>query len=177
VALILGRVSRIFRIGFPHTTALVRLPAKGATGSGEVLSGDLCGLLGLGVADFVVEHFNYLSFICAFIIAQKGAVVNPQFDLFIDVLPIVHIATAPAVPNFPNDFTIGNQLIQLVNESVFTLDRNHLVVGATHHSGVDGSGVLVALNINSVSVFHFENLLCFPLSLYLYYSTTMVNCQ
>jgi hypothetical protein len=30
----------------------------------------LCGLLGLGIADFVVEHLNYLSFICAFIIAH-----------------------------------------------------------------------------------------------------------
>lgn len=62
-ALILGGVSRIFRIGFPHTAAVVGLPAQGAAGGGEILGDDLCGLLGLSVADFIVEHCDYLSLI------------------------------------------------------------------------------------------------------------------
>ena len=69
-ALVVGGVAGIFGIGFPHTAAVVGLPAEGAAGGGEVLGSGLCGLLGLGVADFVVEHFDYLSFICAFIIAH-----------------------------------------------------------------------------------------------------------
>ena len=69
-ALVVGGVAGVFGVGFPHTAALVGLPAEGAASSGKVLGGDLCGLLGLSVADFVVEHFDYLSFICAFIIAH-----------------------------------------------------------------------------------------------------------
>ena len=82
-ALIVGRVAGIFRVGFPHTAALLGLPAKGATGSGKILSSDLSGLLGLSVANFVVEHFDYLSFICAFIIAYLWGFVNPQFDFYL----------------------------------------------------------------------------------------------
>ena len=69
-ALVAGGVAGIFGIGFPHTAAVVGLPAEGAASSGKVLGSGLCGLLGLSIADFVVEHFDYLSFICAFIIAH-----------------------------------------------------------------------------------------------------------
>ena len=69
-ALVVGRVAGVFGVGFPHTAAVVGLPAEGAAGGGKVLGSSLCGLLGLGIADFVVEHFDYLSFICAFIIAH-----------------------------------------------------------------------------------------------------------
>jgi hypothetical protein len=76
VALILSRVSRIFRISFPYTTAVVGLPAKGMAGSGKVLSSSLSSFLSLNIADFVVEHFNYLSFIYAFIIAYLWGFVK-----------------------------------------------------------------------------------------------------
>ena len=79
VVLILGGIGRIFSIGFPHATALIGLPANGSAGSGEILGGDLCGLLGLGVADFVVEHFDYLSFISECIIAYLWGFVKHYF--------------------------------------------------------------------------------------------------
>lgn len=69
-ALVVGGVAGVFGVGFPHTAAVIGLPAEGSAGGGKVLGSSLCGLLGLGVADFVVEHFDYLSFICAFIIAH-----------------------------------------------------------------------------------------------------------
>lgn len=69
-ALVVGRVAGIFGVGFPYTAAVVGLPAEGVASSGKVLGSGLCGLLGLSIADFVVEHFNYLSFICAFIITH-----------------------------------------------------------------------------------------------------------
>ena len=69
-ALVIGGVAGIFGVGSPHTAALVGLPADGAASGDKVLGSNLCGLLGLGVADFVVEHFDYLSFSCALIIAH-----------------------------------------------------------------------------------------------------------
>ena len=76
-ALVVGRVAGVFGVGFPHTAALIGLPAEGAASGGEVLGSSLCGLLGLSVADFVVEHLNYLSFICICIISQARGFVNP----------------------------------------------------------------------------------------------------
>ena len=68
-ALVVGRVAGVFGIGFPHALAVVGFPTDGTAGSGKVLGSDRSGLLDFGVADFVEIHFDYLSFICAFIIA------------------------------------------------------------------------------------------------------------
>ena len=50
-ALVVGGVAGVFGVGFPHTAALIGPPTEGAASGGEILSGGLCGLLGLDIAD------------------------------------------------------------------------------------------------------------------------------
>ena len=69
-ALVVGRVAGVFGIGFPHALAVVGFPADGAAGGGKVLSSDLSGLLGFGVADFVKVHCFVLLSFCTLIIAH-----------------------------------------------------------------------------------------------------------
>ena len=69
-ALVVGRVAGVFGIGFPHALAVVGFPADGTAGGGKVLSSDLSGLLGFGIADFVKVHCFVLLSFCTLIIAH-----------------------------------------------------------------------------------------------------------
>lgn len=69
-ALVVGRVAGVLGVGFPYALAVVGFPADGTAGGGEILSGDLSGLLGFSVADFVEIHCFVLLSFCTLIIAQ-----------------------------------------------------------------------------------------------------------
>ena len=82
LGLVVRRVARIFGIGFPNATAVMRFLSKQLARTGEVGGNDLELSTRPHIFNFVevvsVFHSLHLLFFCTLIIAQIGGFVNPQ---------------------------------------------------------------------------------------------------